>query len=544
MPICKKHGTFFANDSQCHVCTDDAPKDDSKPKLKSSLKSSNDSPFSLIKPNLKPSSSGLSLVPEPKKETLKKKEEEELSGPFNMLPSVQDKKPSVNQLQPKNLVKSSQESLDEPPKPSPLPPLQPKNEQDVEPVKQVMETNKSSAIPQEQMDDFVKGLVNLQVPLGFPLFTVSDNNSFHTTGYLWGLYALLALKKNNGVVGPVAVVNFDSHADAGKAKSEVVASDRWGSMLVSAIHSEGYPACYLSVFNHPKGQGVHFSAKGGKGALPEKPKLGELSDKETVLEKFTDFWSKVQAYFEDTPIKYVFFTIDRDVLVNSFTQWGDGAIDGNDELVALMKCALGPLNLLSDSVSDNPASLIGFDITGLPEIAGYIKTPTGGAKDAPVVWAAMEEELKTVKDFANGKLRLAGVKGSLTNVIFFSGSISYTGRMGQPDKENCWDFVSAISSGLNGILAFSDWSYLLCRKKAPIYHHGWKPFSLYRPAERLPKVKRHQAAGALGDPTPVGGFAATAGVSYPGRIKPDKVSLNDMIEKKGDFAPYHPDMDD
>ena len=180
------------------------------------------------------------------------------------------------------------------------------------------EANKSSAVPRTQMDAFVDALV-AQNP-GFPLFTVSDNNSFHTSGYLWGLYAVKQLKKKN-LVGPVAVVNFDSHQDAGKKGHALVASDRWGGVLVTALVEAGYPSCYVSSFNRPGGTNSIVMYGGGKGpSPPDKLSLVDLGEA-GVKKTFKDLWTAMRAYFE-ADIEYVFFTIDRDVLNRSHTQWG------------------------------------------------------------------------------------------------------------------------------------------------------------------------------------------------------------------------------
>lgn len=411
------------------------------------------------------------------------------------------------------------------------------------------ETNKSSAVPKEQMDEFIEGLVKLQPPLGFPLFSVCDNNSFHTTGYLWGLYAVKSLVKHQLAQGPVAVVNFDSHSDAGTKSSRFVASDRWGGMLVSAIAKEGFPACYLSTFNHPKGTGNHFVAQGGQGTAPGKPSFSveDFKDKEKMRLLFTEFWAKVADYFGE-PIRYVFFTIDRDVLRNSFTQWGDGAINGPEELLAYMQCVLGPLGVMTSSSStttgSTEAALIGFDITGLPEAVSIIRAPTDGIQIPAMVWKSMADEIEAVRGFAGG-LRVPERTQGLTNVIFFSGSVSYTATatfQSPLNKTDCWDFVSNISSQLKKVLLFGDWTYVLCRQKPPIYSHGWKPFSVYRPVQGLKPGSRTEVIEHLGVPQPVGGFACTASVSTPGLVQPKDVSVSDMENKQGDFVEYHPDI--
>ncbi|QRK07111.1 hypothetical protein JQX13_44855 [Archangium violaceum] len=463
---------------------------------------------------------------------LKQKKEKESETSWRPFPSLSLKKPVNENASTTRLTTSTSSGLQQ--------------------ASSAKETNKSSAVPKEQMDAFIDGLVGLEPSLGFPVFSVCDNNSFHTTGYLWGLYAVKSLKKRQPLDGPVAIINFDSHSDAGTKSSRFVASDRWGGMLVSAIVQEGAPACYLSTFNHPHGTGNHFIAQGGQGVAPSKPTFSQedLKNNGKVLEIFTNFWANVEDYF-GKPIKYVFFTIDRDVLRNSFTQWGDGAINGTAQLQDYMRCALSPLHLMKDSSSEqttsgskSTASLIGFDITGLPEAISIIRDPSDGFQVPAFVWKSMEEELMAVRTFVDG-LRRPELSPALANVIFFSGSVSYTTKskfQAPLDKADCWDFISNLSSGLHELLPFGDWRYLLCRQKVPIYHHGWKPFSLYRPEHGLTPGNRNEVMQRLGTATPVGGFACTASVSTPGLVQPKDVPVDDMVQKRGEFAEYHPDI--
>ncbi|NOK22739.1 hypothetical protein HMI50_37585, partial [Corallococcus carmarthensis] len=415
------------------------------------------------------------------------------------------------------------------------------------------ETNKSSAVPKEQMDAFIDGLVALRPEVGFPLFTICDNNSFHTTGYLWGFYAVKALKARGKLDGPVMVLNFDSHSDAGSQSARFVASDRWGGMLVNAIKAEGVPGGYLSTFNHPKGTGNHFVSAGGTvGSAPSKPTIsledlaiGDLQAREARLrEIFATFWEAVQTHFGQ-PIKYVFYTIDRDVLLNSFTQWGDGAINGPTDLVPYLRAALGPL-LVGTEAKPAAAKLIGFDITGMPETRERIdgRKPADGFENPPKVWDNMRTELASMREFA-GTLPTPD-SAPLNNLIFFSGSISYTAVAAFQSlpmaTADCTDYVSTLSNLLKGPVAAGPWTYLLCRQKPPIYNHGWKPFSLYRVASGISPAKRGAIMTQLGAPTPVGGFACTASVTDARLMDPPKVLVADMVEKRGAFAEYHPDV--
>ncbi|NOK37583.1 hypothetical protein HMI49_30735 [Corallococcus exercitus] len=416
------------------------------------------------------------------------------------------------------------------------------------------ETNKSSAVPKEQMDAFIDGLVALRPEVGFPLFTICDNNSFHTTGYLWGFYAVKALKARGKLDGPVVILNFDSHSDAGSQSARFVASDRWGGMLVNAIKAEGVPGGYLSTFNHIQGKGNHFVCAGGTvGAAPAKPTIGaevlaipNMVDREARLrEIFSEFWKQVKDHF-GAPIKYVFFTIDRDVLRNSFTQWGDGAINGPTDLIPYLRAALGPL-LVGTESQPATAKLIGFDITGMPETRQRIdgRKPADGFESPAKVWDDMRAELTSMREFA--ATLPTPDSAPLNNVIFFSGSVSYTATAAFQslplETADCSDYVSTLSTLLKGPVAKDPWTYLLCRQRPPIYNHGWKPFSLYRVVNGVTPAKRGPIMTQLGDPTPVGGFACTASVTDANLMSPNKVVLvADMVEKRGAFVEYHPDV--
>ncbi len=256
------------------------------------------------------------------------------------------------------------------------------------------EMNNSSMVPKFQLDTFVKNLSTKK--LGFPVFSLSDCNSFHTSGYLWGLYAVMMAEKNKLTDGAIAIINFDQHKDldaptdinapleSEKNRSRV-ASDRWGKSLVQALNKDlKYDACYLSVCNAPDGKSIAFYASG-----QEKKDKFEKGGK---IDDYESFWKEVEMYF-DRSIRYVFITIDRDVIKNNFTQWGDGSVTNRRVLQQAMFEVLNPLfgfkttyeeflargdivNTINKS--SLKAMLIGFDVTGLPEhneIFKYGKPP-------------------------------------------------------------------------------------------------------------------------------------------------------------------------
>jgi len=440
------------------------------------------------------------------------------------------------------------------------------------PLEPRKEDNKSSAVPKEQMNAFVEGLVDSE-ELGFPVYSVCDNNSFHTSGYLWGYYAALMVKKLRLDPGPIAVVNFDSHQDAGSADSPIVASDRWGAMLVKAISGLGYPACYLSAFNKVNGgdPGQTFAHLLAHPALPPKEtRKAELNPPKSIIPQrldehyeekmevirteFRSFWAAMNEHFGE-PIKYVFFTIDRDVLNDSYTQWGNGKIRSTRQLIELMKAVLGPLNLLRGS-SKPQAKLIGFDVTGLPESRDWqAYEPSGPHAEPKVVWAKLAEELYEVLDFVHTRLLDARKTIYVSHVFFFSGSISYASIGGkEPMDWNCWHYVSHLARYLRRLVAAKNvfyqkgWNYVLCQQATKcIYDAAWKRFTLYKPKDtpqpcKLEDIEQleEKMKAQFEEGRPLGGFSCTAGVTNrqaAARFSVERVSFDDMVKMINMFAP-------
>jgi hypothetical protein len=431
------------------------------------------------------------------------------------------------------------------------------------------------------MDEFVRKLA-ARADLGFPVFSVSDCNSFHTSGYLWGHYAALKLKAAQKLKaahktepeGAIAVVNFDHHLDLKSPKKydpdpnsrdeheklDGVASDRWGTPCVYAMNKLGYDAFYISL----DGSGItgcFGRSRDGKKAFP------------TESGKNPKIWQNVQKTLGN--IEHVFVTVDRDVLKNSYTQWGDGHVATCAALLEFMSETLEPLfpslkpqmevvakGDVENTMDKRTARLIGFDVTGLPEAADVIPKPGSGLLAVGTVWQRLNAELLALREFADKLPRFA--KSPFSNVVFYSGSVSYTGPILAGTKSwNCWDFIFRIASGLagdqKGLISEGVWKYLLCRKEPPVYSHGWKPFALYKPSspvtsditegisetnrwkkrERIDKVRTLLVDGEY-----IGGFAATAAVvSGDTAVKQGasgRVSLDDLFKKTGDFEESRP----
>ena len=121
-------------------------------------------------------------------------------------------------------------------------------------------------------------------------------------------------------------------------------------------------------------------------------------------------------------------------------------------------------------------------------------------------------------------------------LVFFSGSAPYAGAFELDPK--AWTYLKQVAflCGKLPTLTSRTWAYLLNQQKAPVYHHGWKKFALYRPGHALQAVNNANAAEKLGAATAVGGFSCTASVSAPGKVDPPKVKVKDMLDKTGPFA--------
>jgi len=411
--------------------------------------------------------------------------------------------------------------------------------------------NVSSRVPRDHMDGFVEKLVE-DVNLGFPIFSVSDCNSFHTSGYLWGLYAALKLKKEGLPLKPIAVINFDFHQDFGSFNMPHTGSDRWGRVLLDTIASLGFPACYLSIFNDP-GTDSAFACRTPSAYKKYKRKAEEkkAAKAKRPIHDALEFLSRVkESRFGGEPIGYVFVTIDRDVLQNSYTQWGDGAIQNigklSEELLSLLK----GLGVCQEKAKPGQAELIGFDVTGLPEHLYMIP----GAKKEKVkgVYKRVAEELNILQSIASTELKLPPGSEGLSSALLFSGSTSYTGPPEEKththeqmaEEMTKWNYMDFL---LNTRDYLQPWlqkakpiSYILNTRKPPIYAHGIKSFSVH---PNKPALQRDRnPADIIGKGTDVGGFPSTASISdisklgeYYHKVTAYKTSnVQDAIRKYSD----------
>jgi hypothetical protein len=325
--------------------------------------------------------------------------------------------------------------------------------------------NASSRIMKADADAFVDRMVEA-LP-DSPVFSVCDCNSFHTSGYIWGLYAIRALRERDPQ-DAVAILNFDQHPDVGK--DDPLGSDKWGIPLLSNVQN----GCYLSIGNSASGgpgldaeykwtnsiivrrAGATTTLSSQKAkeavtacadynAMSNEQKLnyvagvlasqlvskwrrlpgGEASDAEIselrygmatdslvrikdaanfpldlyaldINSLFALFWKNLREHL-GRPVKYVFITIDRDVIQGHHTQWGDNSfIPNGNTLIRTMTSVYDAL------ARKNPGSkIIGVDITGLPESRLVYQAQTGKLLPAENAWREARDQIEKVYAWSN-----------------------------------------------------------------------------------------------------------------------------------------------
>ncbi|HUU46765.1 MAG TPA: hypothetical protein VM118_13630 [Acidobacteriota bacterium] len=254
--------------------------------------------------------------------------------------------------------------------------------------------NSSSRVPITELRKFVGDLSN-EKSLGFPVFSVCDCNSFHTSGYLWGLYAIKKAFKVHGP-GAVAVLNFDQHQDEGKTGLPVVPSDGWGVPLLTEQELQAAGGCYLSIGNGQSGNVLcRFQAPGAGFKGNQRATISGSMNKSS----WETFWEGVKDDVGD--IKFVFISVDRDCLVNHYTQWGDACFFKDiTRLKSCIEIVLGSLMRKIEGVR-----VIGFDITGLPEHPKMISHRGRPVIAAGNVWGRADKEVTDLLGLAAPHLR-------------------------------------------------------------------------------------------------------------------------------------------
>jgi hypothetical protein len=352
--------------------------------------------------------------------------------------------------------------------------------------------NKSSLVLLPDMNAFIADMV-ANADIGFPAFSVSDCNSFHTSGYMWAMYALGKANATHGRDddAPVLFLNFDQHTDAGDpSEKEMVASDRWGCPALSQVKngvymSYGTGALDATTSNPTRGLGKEYKFTNnffyringgpiktlsinkarevaGKGkrysaldtedqlnyiggflcslrhvwnAVRGDPKGASMSGLRfagvggNAIERiegfpydpadfdlprlFDELWTRFILSFE-RHIKYVYVTVDRDVVQGHQTQWGDGSLFPNAQSL------YQTITAVVDSVFDQSieARLIGFDITGLPESRVVYNRLTQTLSRVDNAWEEMLDELNCLYPWAKARLSPRPDFISAANQIF------------------------------------------------------------------------------------------------------------------------------
>lgn len=262
--------------------------------------------------------------------------------------------------------------------------------------------NSSSRCSPGQINDIVEGMQALRGKgeLAWPLFSVWDCNSFHTSGYLMGKYAFDCAESPQDKT--LIVVNIDQHSDAGSSSQKYVSSDRWGTPLIKQYGKGVYVslscagmkeddiACESHVWYKDEEKGIQYikvetprkrnflDAKKQKATTESwilKKHLDGLvgGEKKNAEEAMTKHWKALLGLIEPEESEepkhfdYVFLTIDRDCMKNNFTQWGDGK-----SILENYKHVNNVAGAVLETLTKNGAKLVGFDVTGLPEDGEYV----------------------------------------------------------------------------------------------------------------------------------------------------------------------------
>lgn len=236
----------------------------------------------------------------------------------------------------------------------------------------------SGRVQKGEFDEFIHALEAL-VPR--PLMSVSDCNTFHTTGYLWGKFALDKSWADDSS-GAVLVIDIDQHSDAGSDTSGIVSSDGWGHPLIKNYPKAAYVVLGLAT-SHNDNVSVHvglrkanahvtpvnckktvptgfLAPKGDNIASTITPTLlrGAISGIAAALETL---WGNLEGLLVST-FKHVFITVDRDSMFGNRTHWQDRDVtfETPAEIIKVIDAILFTL-------ARRGVILSGFDITGLPE---------------------------------------------------------------------------------------------------------------------------------------------------------------------------------
>lgn len=221
-------------------------------------------------------------------------------------------------------------------------------------------SNSSGRIQKTELDTLIAGMIN-NLDSG-KLFAVGDCNSFHNVAYIFGNVAL------HRKAAPILVLNIDQHKDIGNTSNGFVASDTWGTSMLLNVPV----GAYLVAGSGGKSGGSQlvgqYKARGGN-VTTFKPTQSVTTQNAT---SGTGLGGALNAALTELQVggcmnelvQSVYITVDRDCMVDNWTQWADiAAIFTNcKKVIAFLD------EFMTQVIAVSPtAQLVGMDITGLPE---------------------------------------------------------------------------------------------------------------------------------------------------------------------------------
>jgi len=211
------------------------------------------------------------------------------------------------------------------------------------------------------LDGESPGLLN---GIALPIFAVVDHNSAHHMAYILArkAFSLFSRQRGNKIV-----INFDNHADGIKATGGKIQCKSWAWNLLKDKIADVYVSLGAWKQSLPRlkpgetqGYILETSNTFSIDKLPKEPENIKQGIESIMAEVETKVRGKISSFsWQDAD---VCITVDRDFMKGSFTPYGDGEYSPEVGRAAVTNC-LGFL-------CKKNASLVGFDITGLPSTCG------------------------------------------------------------------------------------------------------------------------------------------------------------------------------
>lgn len=200
-----------------------------------------------------------------------------------------------------------------------------------------------------------------------PLFSIIDSNAAHHLSALLAEYSFANTAPGTAKV----VINFDAHPDFGVVNiSGTIRCDNWGSYCVGEVG--GRPAIsdfYVGIGNKPTAGPVPPPAWSNSFVRVRAPHDRRKADVPagTISAQIDSLANTIDAaahLLNQGPwiARTAYVSVDRDVMQQSFTDYGDGHYDPTDARAGVLEC-LAALKRIGFTLS-------GFDVCGLPTVAG------------------------------------------------------------------------------------------------------------------------------------------------------------------------------